>query len=119
MDSPSTHQNEKVPAMSAMKALVGKKLTKKVNFMEEEVEIIKMSVSAVMAIQAEAKDVGEDESANFTLLQTVIKRGCLDAEELTSEDFNQFPLDELSNLSNEIMRFSGVAGEQKTPTVSQ
>ena len=97
--------------MSSMKALVGKRLRKNSPFMEEEVEILKLSVSEVMAIQQSAKDIGEDETANFRLLQDVIKVGCPDAGDLTPEDFDQFPLDELSRLSNAIMQFSGVASD--------
>ena len=103
--------NKEVTAMSAMKALVGKRLRKNSPFMEEEVEILKLSVSEVMGIQKSAKDIGEDETANFRLLQDVIKVGCPDAADLTPEDFDQFPLDELSKLSNAIMQFSGVAGD--------
>lgn len=33
-------------------------------------------------------------------------------DELSDDDFKEFPMDELSKLSNEIMKFSGIAGDQ-------
>jgi len=91
-----------------IKALVGKKMSKKVKFMNEEIEISKLSVAEVMDIQEKAKGLKEDDSEGFNVLKSVIRAAVLDAGELTDEDFSSFPMDELSKLSDEIMKFSGL-----------
>lgn len=95
-----------------MKHLVGKLMTKKVKFMGEEVEIKKLSVGEVVEIQNRSKGAGEDEKASLELLEYVISSSVKGAEELTSEDFQKFPVDELSKLSNEILVFSGLGNVQ-------
>jgi hypothetical protein len=45
-------------------------------------------------------------------LKTVIRLSVEGAEELSDEDFSTFPMDELSNLSNTILVFSGISSQQ-------
>jgi hypothetical protein len=93
-----------------MKHLVGKVITKKVPFMGDEVEVRKMSVSEVMKIQELVKKANKSkaEDAQLGLLRDVIRLAVLGADEITDEDFNTFPIGELSELSNEILGFSGL-----------
>jgi hypothetical protein len=91
-----------------MKHLVGKVMSKKTKFMGEDVTIKKLSVSQVMEIQEKSKAVGEDENASIQLLQYVISCAVDGADELSTEDFSAFPVDELSRLSNEVLTFSGL-----------
>jgi hypothetical protein len=91
-----------------IKSLVGKKMTKKVKFMGEEIEISKLSVAEVMDIQEKAKGLKEDDTEGFNVLKAVIRSAVADANELSDEDFAAFPMDELSKLSDEIMKFSGL-----------
>jgi len=95
-----------------IKGLVGRKMTKNVKFMGEDVKISKLSVSEVMEIQERAKALEKDESEGFNILKTVIRASVDGAKDLTDQDFDNFPLDELSKLSNEIMRFSGIGQDQ-------
>jgi len=88
--------------------LVGKKMTKTIKFMSQPLEISKLSVNQVLAIQEAAKSAGEDENANFDLLKEVIRMSAKGADELADDDFDSFPIDDLSKLSNEIMSFSGI-----------
>lgn len=101
----------KVSNMSGIKSLVGRKMTKSVKFMGEDVKISKLSVSEVMTIQEKAKDIENNDTAGLELLQTVIRSAVEGAEDLADEDFQTFPMDELSKLSNEIMKFSGIGAE--------
>lgn len=98
--------------MASFKDLVGKRISKTVKFMGDDVTISKLSVSEVMGIQAQAKDIGSDESKGLSVLKTVIRSGTIGAEELDDEAFDGFPMDELSKLSNEIMKFSGLDGDK-------
>jgi hypothetical protein len=96
-------------AVSGIQALVGRKMTKSVKFMSEDVKICKLSVSEVMEIQDKAKNITTDDSEGFNLLKHVIKLSVEGASEISDQDFDNFPMDELSKLSNEIMKFSGIA----------
>ena len=105
--------NQRNKSMSeGLKSLVGNKVSKNVKFMGQDLEISKLTVSQVLEIQKLAKEAGEDEDANFNLLLLVIRSSAKGGEELTDEDFDSFPIDELSVLSNNIMLYSGVAGEE-------
>lgn len=94
--------------MSGIKSLVGKKMTKSVKFMGEDVKINKLSVAEVMDIQEKAKSLEQDDAAGFDVLKTVIKAAVEGGADLTDQDFENFPMDELSKLSAEIMKFSGI-----------
>jgi hypothetical protein len=93
-----------------IKELAHKRMTKKVSFMGDKVEISKLSVAQVQEIQDHAKGGVEDEQAGFALLKTVISMSVEGGADLTDADFNSFPMDELSSLSQEIMSFSGMGG---------
>ncbi len=108
---PKISKGNKVPELG-IKSLVGKKMTKTVKFVGEDVKITKLNVSDVMEIQEKAKALESDSNAGFELLKRVIKMSVDGASDLSDEDFQTFPMDELSKLSNEIMKFSGIAGEQ-------
>ena len=95
-----------------MKHLVGKTMTKKVKFLGEEVTVKKLSVSQVMDIQERSKESATNEKAGIELLQYVIGCAVDGAADLTTEDFESFPVDELSKLSNEILSFSGLGNVQ-------
>jgi len=96
-----------------IKDLIGKKMSKPTKFMGEEIKISKLSVAEVLSIQDAAKNIGSDETKGFEILRTVIRASVENAESLSDTDFDAFPMDELSKLSNEIMKFSGLGAEQK------
>lgn len=102
--------------MTGIKGLVGKKMSKTVKFIGEDIKISKLSVGQVSDIQEKAKALNdakaEDEKSGLELLKTVIRSSVEGAEELTDEDFLTFPMEELTKLSNEIMKFSGIDGEK-------
>lgn len=97
---------------SGIMSLVGRKMTKKVKFMNEDVVIAKLSVALVLEIQEQAKAAETAGDSGFELLKRVIKMAVDGAEQLSDEEFNNFPMDELSKLSNEILKFSGIAGTE-------
>jgi hypothetical protein len=92
-----------------MKGLVGRKMTKPVKFLNDEVKINKLTVAQVIEIQEAAKGQAEGENG-FELLKKVIRMSVEDAADLTDQDFDSFPMDELSKLSEAIMQFSGIGG---------
>jgi hypothetical protein len=111
MSTPQLNKEE-VKKMG-MKSLVGKKMKKNYSFMGEEIEITKLSTSSVLAIQAKAKEIEDDESKSLDVLKLVIVSSVEEAKDLSEEDYNTLPLDELRKLSEAIMEFSGL-GNQAT-----
>ena len=105
---PYSKRNEMTEA-TGMKGLVGRKMTKPVKFMNEEVKMNKLTVAQVIEIQEAAKTQAEGENG-FELLKKVIRMSIVGADELTDQDFDAFPMDELSTLSEAIMKFSGIGG---------
>ena len=90
--------------------LIGKKMSKSVKFMGEDIKISKLSVAQIYEVQAAAKGAETDEGKGFDILKTIIKSSAEGGETLTDDQFADFPMDELSRLSNDIMAFSGIDG---------
>ena len=95
-----------------IRGLIGRKMTKTVKFMGEDVKISKLSVAEVMTVQEQAKSLETSDTGGFDILRTVIRASVEGASELSDEDFQNFPVDELSKLSNEVMKFSGIGQDQ-------
>jgi hypothetical protein len=97
-----------------MKHLVGKVITKKVPFMEDEVEIRKLSVNEVFQVQklVTKSSKSKSEDAQLGLLRDVIRMSVVDAADLTDEDYNTFPIAELSLLTEAVLEFSGIGQDQ-------
>ena len=98
-------------AEKSISALIGKKMTKPVKFMGQDVEINKLSVAEVLSIQEQSKAVGEDDTKGFDMLKLVIRSAVAGGKDLTDEQFEQFPMDELAQLSTAVMNFSGIGKE--------
>jgi hypothetical protein len=95
-----------------MKNLVGKSMTKKVKFLNEEVTIKKLTVAQVLDIQELSKAATGDDSS-MDILAFVVMNAVEGAETLTNDELKQFPLEELSRLSNDILVFSGLGNVTK------
>ena len=95
-----------------MKHLVGKAITEKVPFMGDEVEVKKMTVGEILELQKVIAKVGDSDDAakQIGLLRDIIKVAVLGADELSDEDFETFPIEELNNLSTKVMALSGLSG---------
>jgi len=110
-------------ADSVFKGLIGKRLTKKVKFMDAEVIITKLTTDQVLRVQEMAKAAADEAKAaedsgvpiegtpGLDMIRHVIRQSGEGAEDMTDEEFGQMPMDELSKLSTEIMKFSGFSGE--------
>jgi len=95
-----------------MKNLVGKVITQKTPFMGDEVEVRKLTVGQVIAMQdiiARANKVKGAEG-QIKLLRDIIRISVVGADELTDEDFSTFPISELNQLSEAILSISGLGG---------
>jgi hypothetical protein len=95
-----------------MKHLVGRTITEKVTFMGEEVEVKKLTVNEVFKIQDLIKKSQnkKNEYDDISLIKDVIRLAVTGAAEITDEDFNSFPVGELTQLSEKIMSIAGLGG---------
>ncbi len=112
VSTPKLQRNAKM-AENTFRSLVGKRMTKNVKFLGTDVTISKLSVSQVLEIQAKAKNTTEDEANAIDLLRTVIRLSVTGAEDISDEEFAEFPLEEISRLANDIMKYSGMNNEQQ------
>lgn len=87
-----------------------KQIKQEVDFMGEKVTIRKLSVSEVFDVQEASVRVQEDSNVKeaLALTKTIIKLSAEGAAELTDEEFEGFPMGELTALSSKIMDFSGL-----------
>jgi hypothetical protein len=93
---------------------IGAKVTKKVKFMGlDNLEITKLSISQVMKIQEQVKalEASQSEDDNLKLLACVIQSGAPELAGLPLEELYNFSMDELTSLSAEIMKYSGLGKE--------
>lgn len=92
----------------SLKDMVGKRQPKVHKFCGEDVKIFKLSVAQVKEIQDLAKDLEKSpEDGGLKILKCVIKNGVDGGADLTDEDFDGLPMEELSTLSNAVMKWSG------------
>jgi hypothetical protein len=94
-----------------MKNLVNKVITESTMFMGEEVQVKKMSVAEVFKVQKLADKHGKaknKEEGQMALLRDVLRLSVIGADELTDEEFNSFPVAELTELSDKVMSLSGL-----------
>ena len=100
-----------VANISPLRGLLTKKVTRKVGFMGVKVDMNKLTLLEVKGIQENAAKAGGESATDEAGLKTlifVIKQACPDFNEFTDEEFENYPLDELTTLSNEIMKYSGL-----------
>lgn len=98
--------------VKGIKALVGSRQNKNHKFMDQNVTIQKLTYAEVMQVKELAQGIENDDAKGFELLKFVVRKGTQGGDDLTDDDFQTFPLDELSGLSSAIMKHSGIAGDQ-------
>lgn len=89
-----------------MKQFVGKTSTKKVPFMDGEVEVKDLTVGDAKAIEAKTKEIQklpEAKQDQLELLRFVMRTAVVGADELTDEELDGFPVQALTKLSEAIM----------------
>lgn len=102
-----------------IKNFVNKRVTKQVEFMGDKLEIRKMSLSEVEQIQELSKTIdAKTESGSRQILRVVLNFGVEGAADLSDEEFAGFPIDDLNNLSVEIMNFSGLGKLKADPATA-
>jgi hypothetical protein len=94
-----------------MKHLVGKtQKAVKVPFAGETVEVKKLTVAQVKEFQTQLESTKKEESADagLNIQRTIIKMAVVGAEDLTNEELDSFPLDDIVKLAQKILELAGV-----------
>ena len=100
-----------------MKHLVGKDVTKEVDFMNDKVTIRKLNTGRILEVQKAVQEMNkkskgkDDDDTSLNLIRIVIRNGVIGANELKDEDFLEFPLDEINKLVESILGYSGLSQE--------
>lgn len=100
-----------------MRSLLGQLApTKKVTFLgkKDAVEIKKLTGIEVKSFQSyvnnEVKTLPEAEQG-LAIQRKVIRIGVVDASDMTDDEIDSFPLDEVSKLAKEVLVYSGINTE--------
>jgi hypothetical protein len=106
-----------------MRHLVGKtQKAVKVPFMENEtVEVKKLTVAQVKEFQETLEAIKTEESAEagLNIQRKIIRMGVVGAEELTDEELDSFPLDEVVKLSQKVLELAGVKAVEGNDSVKK
>lgn len=96
-------------------------ITKKVSFLEQEVEVKQLTVKGVKDLQ-NALDTtkGADDLGGLKTLSIIFKATVVGAEDMKDEEFELFPIQALTKLSNDILEFNGLgASDDKGETLGK
>ena len=95
-----------------MKHLLKKpRATVSVPFLDDTVEVVKLSVAEVREFQKElesTKGKAEDAEASLGIQRKIIRLGVVGASELSDDELDSFPLDDLSTLAKAVLEQAGV-----------
>lgn len=84
-------------------------ITKKVPFLNQEVEIKQLTVRGIKDLQ-KVLDVNKtDDVAGVKTLSAIFKQTVVGANEMKDSDFENFPIKALTELSQEILVYNGLA----------
>jgi hypothetical protein len=118
--------SELVPPQSKIKSLVGRRQSKNVKFMGEDIKITKLSTGQVQEVQDLSKEIqkaaaaaakaeaeapgssAQNDDNGLSILRFVVRTSVEGADSLTNDDFLEFPLGDLNKLVEDIMEWSGV-----------
>tara|TARA_R110002124_G_scaffold32577_3_gene109020 strand:+ start:2317 stop:2631 length:315 start_codon:yes stop_codon:yes gene_type:complete len=96
-------------------------ITKKVSFLEQEVEVKQLTVKGIKDLQLALDSIkGASDVGGLSTLSIIFKATVVGAEKMADEDFEKFPIQALTKLSNDILLFNGLgASDDKGETLGK
>lgn len=85
-------------------------ITKKVEFLNQEVEIRQLTVKGVRDLQ-NAMESHKDDVTGLKTLSAIFKSTVVGAEDMKDKDFENFPIQALTQLSNDILAYNGLGAK--------
>ncbi len=95
-----------------MKHILIKDITKTIKFLDQDLVIKQLTVKGVKELQ---KGLDTETTVDaIKTLATIFRATVVGAESMKDEDFEAFPIEPLTKLSNDILEFNGLgAGDDK------
>lgn len=114
MNAPKVTPITKNTVVTDLMTLVEHRITKNIPFMNAKIEIIKLTLAETMEIQKMAQDAaGEDPDMAFKMIRDIIRMGAPAAKDFEDEQFNNFPMEDLNKLADEILKYGGMDPNKK------
>jgi hypothetical protein len=89
-------------------------IKKTVKFMDQDLEIKQLTVKGVKDLQTTLDKNTDATMDAVKTLAVIFKATVVGAEDMADEEFEKFPIEPLTKLSNEILQFNGLgAGDDK------
>lgn len=85
-------------------------ITKKIQFLKQEVEIRQLTVKGVKDLQ-ESMDKHKEDVSGIKTLAAIFKATVVGAEDMKDKDFENFPIQALTQLSNDILTYNGLGAK--------
>jgi len=85
-------------------------ITKKIPFLDQEVEIKQLTVKGVKELQT-TLDKSKDDVSGLSTLSAIFKATVIGANDMKDKDFENFPIQALTELSNEILTYNGLGAK--------
>ena len=86
-----------------MKHIKIKDIKKTVKFMDQDLEIKQLTVKGVKDLQTELNKNRDSALDAVETLSVIFKSTVVGAEDMTKEEFEKFPIEQLTKLSEEIL----------------
>ena len=86
-------------------------ITKKIPFLDQEVEIKQLTVRGIKDLQKTLDISKNDDVAGIKTLSAIFKQTVVGANEMEDSDFENFPIKALTELSQEILEYNGLAAK--------
>jgi hypothetical protein len=117
----------------SISTLLGRKVSKTVPFLGAHITINKLTVAEVKDVQDAAKLADDavkaaianpDEDADIDqlgVLRAIVRAAVDGGQDLTDENFLEWPIEDISKLAKEIMKYSGIGDEDtgKSPSATK
>ena len=85
-------------------------ITKKVPFLDQEVEIRQLTVKGVRELQS-TLDKSKGDVSGLSTLGAIFKATVIGAEDMKDKEFENFPIQSLTELSTEILIYNGLGAK--------
>lgn len=86
-------------------------ITKKIPFLDQEVEIKQLTVKGIKDLQKSLDDNKADDVSGLKTLSAIFKQTVVGAEDMKESEFEDFPIQALTKLSQDILEYNGLAAK--------
>tara|TARA_R100001460_G_scaffold62670_1_gene102883 strand:+ start:379 stop:696 length:318 start_codon:yes stop_codon:yes gene_type:complete len=94
-----------------MKHIKIQQITKKIPFLNQEVEIKQLTVRGIKELQKTLDKTKAEDVGGLKTLSVIFREAVVGAEDMKDSDFENFPIKALTGLSQEILLYNGLAAK--------